>query len=223
MVEKLDVYDLLSTLVLGAILMTWVPMWFPEILHIETPEYPDEFKVVVLVCLALIVGNVIHALANLAIRIAEGRTGKPPTEIALERGLGRYFPIDTAHRIKSKLRSIVGEKASDRSLTLYAIQRTDAAGVGRVARFNGLYAFHTGFAVALAIMLVVFLASMIWGSAREMGIIGRILMIAGLLSLTVLILYRAKQRAYYYASELFLTVERVIDEGAEAKSTAGED
>ena len=122
------------------------------------------------------------------------------------------MPSDTATRIRAKLQRAVGEGASVRALFLYAVQQSDAAGIGRGARFNALYGYHRSLVTLIMATAVVFTASAFWGAVAHWP---RALITAVALALLLMIALfwnRTRQRAFYYAREVLLTTERVLDQ-----------
>ena len=125
-------------------------------------------------------------------------------------------------RIRAKLASIVGERATNRSLFLYAMQKAETSGNARVAKFNGLYAYHRAMLTLVLIALAILFASMCWGTVRHWPLGQQLeIMIAGIFLLFIFWL-RARQRGFYYVREVFSTAERLIDNDATpAKKTVG--
>ena len=106
---------------------------------------------------------------------------------------------------------VVGEKPTDRSLFLRAMQLAESAGNARVQRFNSLYAYHRGLITLTLIALAILLASFQWGATAEWACGLKFAGFLALLLILVLTWHRAKQRAYYYVREVLLTAERVLD------------
>jgi len=132
----------------------------------------------------------------------------------LKWGLGtRYFPADTANRIRAKLAKCVGDTVSDRSLFLYAMQRAETSGNTRVAKFNGLYAYHRAMLALLLISLCVILASMWWGTLKHWFCQDKVGLVAVDMLLLAVFWVRAKQRGFYYVREVLSTTERLLDAG----------
>jgi hypothetical protein len=212
MIDKIDYYDILSTVILGTIFLCSILVCFPGLSTAVIPSFPEAFSVIALSAIALFLGHLVQAVASLLEPLLFWTFGGRPSDRALATGLGRYFPVDSAVRIKKKLKATVGNNASDFSLFLFAIQFTDSAGVGRASRFNGQYAYHRGLVILLLLMMLLFLASSVWGRAATWspGQIG--VTLAGLFLLLLLMWYRTKQRAFYYVREVLLTAERVVAE-----------
>jgi len=213
MTEKLDYYDIIGTVIPGILLVSWVAICFPSISQVTcSPGLSGAFGLIAGIALAIFVGQFVQAIGSLIEPVLYWSWGGRLSEKALEEGLGRYLPTDTGHRIREKLRDKVGQNTNSQSLFLYAMQLTDAANIGRAARFNGLYAYHRSQVVLVLAALVLAavssalgrLASWHWGYAA--------LLVLGLLLVLVLAWHRAKQRAKYYVREVLLAAEKIMDE-----------
>jgi hypothetical protein len=220
MADKLDIYDLIANFIPGVLIVCWIPICFPALLAVKSPKYPDAFAVIALATLALFVGQLVQAIASLLEpwlnRSFKGR----PSEYALTQGLGgRYLAEADAQRIREKLVQAAGQDGSDQSLFLFALQRTDAAGVGRSARFNYLYGYYRGLLFAVITMLLLFLASAIWGSVVAWHWTLKLAVGIGMLLLALILWNRTRQRALYYVREVLLAVERVLDDKAQAATS----
>jgi hypothetical protein len=221
MADKFDYYDILSTIVPGTIMLCWIPICFSSLLTVKGPKYPDAFAVLALTILALLIGQIIDAIASLFEPLLFRTFGGKPSDLLLSaQGLdGKYafyMGGDALKRIKAKLVQAVGLEASDSSLFQYAIQRTDAVNAGRVSRFNSLYAYHRSLVILLVLLLSLFVISLRLGTATTWTPLGAFLLIMALAAILLLAWKRAKQRAFYYAREVLYTIERVLDEKAPA-------
>jgi len=212
--EKLDIYDILSTLVLGILAVCWIPICFPDLLAIKAPKYPDAFAVLALSASALFAGQLIQAMASSLEPLLYQTFGGRPSDIALDKGLGdRYLSAKTATRVKEKLKVAIGEdEADNQRIFFFAMQKSEGAGIGRAARFNGLYAYHRGLLVLMLFVICALLASAQWGAAASWPASQTVPLYMVSIALLVLFWFRAKQRAYYYVREVLLTAERVVDE-----------
>lgn len=219
--DKFELYDVLGVLIPGSIVLGLVCVTFPEIVaRFSTPRFPEAFSVICLIALAFLVGHLIQAIASICEPLLYWTWGGRPSERALQKGLGdRYFPLDAAQRIRTKLAGVVGAKASDRSLFLYAMQKAETSGNSRVAKFNGLFAYHRAMLMLIAVGLVLLLSSMRWGTLKQWPLSEKVeITVAGVV-LLVIIWFRSKQRGFYYAREVLSTAERMIDTGS-AKATS---
>jgi len=213
MTEKLEYYDLLGTLVPGVLVVSWCAICFPQLSGIASASGLNElFGVLAGIALAVFAGQLVQTFGSLIEPLLYWSWGGAPSDRALEQGLGRYLPKDAALRIRGKLQARVASDASLHSLFLHAMQLTDAAGVGRAARFNGLYAYHRSLVVFVIVALFVALTSWRCGLLATWPWSHAAAVVVGLLALFMLAWYRAKQRAFYYVREVLLTAENVIDE-----------
>ena len=157
-----------------------------------------------------------QAVGSLIEPLLEKSWGGRPSKRALTGGLGkRYLGKDEADRIRPKLIKAAGEGQTDVALFRYASQMSDAAGVGRCARFNGLYAYHRSLLAATLLSTILFVASAAWGSAVTLTHLQKGLVLLGALALMSLLWHRARQRSLYFSAEVLLTTERILDEKAE--------
>ena len=216
MAEKIDLYDLVSTLILGVLGVCWAAVCFPLLKTAGIPALPEGFATVALLALSLFVGQLIQALASMVEPVLTWTFGGRASDVVLSKGLGkRYLPLDTALRIREKLVAAAHRPGSSHhSLFLFAMQRANAASASRCERFNGLYAYHRGLFV-----FVFFAAAMLGVSSRHgaaaswpSALRGPLIWTA--LCLLVLVWYRTKQRALYYVREVLLTAERVLDDAS---------
>jgi len=213
MTAKLDLYDILSALVPGLILVSWIPVCFPVLLAIPAPHFPDAFAVLALTAVALALGQLVQALASAIEPVLNWSWGGRPSELALKKGLGdRYLPHVAAQRIRESLAAAMGGEPSERHIFLYAMNQTDSAGHGRAARFNELYAYHRSLLVLALLLAVALAASATWGSAATLNVGVRRAAVGGFVLLVPLVWQRTRQRAYYYVREVLLTAERGVDQ-----------
>ncbi len=217
MTDKLELYDILSVLVPGTLLVGLVPICFLSILQIHSANFPAAFAVLLLTGLALFLGFIQQALGSLIEPFLEKTWGGRPSKRVFDKGLGdRYLDKGEANRIKRKIVKAAGEEQSDAGLFRYAGQMSDAAGVGRCTRFNGLYAYHRSLLVTSILSTILFLASAAWGSAAAFSVSQKWLVFLSALVMILLIWHRTRQRSLYFAAEVLLTAERVLDEKANA-------
>jgi hypothetical protein len=215
MSEKLDHYDLLGILVPGLLLICWIPICFPDTTQLASSlRFAEAFTVVICTAIAVFLGHLIQAVASLVEPTLYRTWGGRPSDRALAGTLVKYLPKDAAERIKIRLVEVVGGAPSERSLFLHAMQVSDGASVGRVARFNSLYAYHRALLVLIAFNLLLFLASMLWGAANRWSWPQCVGVLSVLLLLLILFWNRTRQRACYYAREVLLTAERIHRDSA---------
>jgi hypothetical protein len=218
--DKFDIYDVLSILIPGVLIICAVPIAFPYAPILLAPhKFPDAFSLIALTAASVFLGHIVQALASLCEPLLNKTWGGRPSEIALERGLGdRYLPADTGARIRAKLAAVVGATASTRSLFLFATQKADGKS-RRVNVFNGLYAYHRVLVVLTSLGLVLYCISFRRGLASRLTWKQNTGCLLLLLLLLALFWYRAKQRGFYYVREVLLSAEQAL---ASAGSAAAE-
>ncbi len=212
--EKFSIYEILSLLVPGSLLLSLIAICFPGIAtQARIADLPEAFSVIVLTALALFLGHVVQAVASIIEPVLERTWGGRLSEQCLQKGLGnRYVPTDSAQRIRAKLATVVGSAASDRSIFLYAMQQAEGAGSARVATFNAAYAYHRALFVLTVFGIGTLMTAVCRGSLKSWSWQGTLgLFIAGF-GLLLLVWYRTKQRGMYYVREVLFTAERVLEE-----------
>ena len=213
MVEKLDYYDALGVLVPGSLAACWAWICFPCLTGVVPSNgLPATFDIVASLALVILIGHIIQALGSILEPCIYRSWGGRPSERALSKGLGdRYFPKDSAARIRAKLVQTVGGESSERSLFLRAMHLAECAGNTRVQRFNSLYAYQRGLLILALIAFALLVASLQWGAASAWACGWKCVGVAVAASLFVLTWHRAKQRAFYYVREVLFTAERVLN------------
>lgn len=222
MADKLDVYDLLAALIPGALLVCLIPLLFPGVTQCAfAVALPGGFAVIALTVLSVFAGHTVQALASFIEPLIE-RTWKGRPSFCVLRGAcsDRYFPADASARVRRKLITSVGNDASDASLFQYAAQLAENAGNPRLARFNALYGYHRGVLTLTLISLLLFAASVVGGTAAGYTASTQVTLLASNLGLLVLFWHRTRQRGYYYAREVLLTAERLLDKRSASSSVA---
>lgn len=215
--DKFELYDILAVLIPGSIVLGLVCVTFPALVsRFSTARFPEAFAIICLIALAVVVGHLIQAIGSIFEPFLYWTWGGHPSERALQKGLGdRYLPLDTAQRIRAKLAGVVGARASDRSLFLYAMQKAETSGNSRVAKFNGLFAYHRAVLMLITIGLGVLLSSMKWGALRQWPLSEKLEIVLAGAVILIVIWFRAKQRGFYYVREVISTAERIIDTESE--------
>ena len=217
MTSKFDYYDLLGILVPGVLLISWLPVCFPDAGWTGAEVFPEAFGVIALTALSVFLGQLVQAIGSMLEPALFKTWGGRPSDIALGGGLPKYLPADSAERIKKKLSTAAGGNGSNHALFLLAMQRADGQNSGRAQRFNSLYAYHRGLLVLIIVSFALLMASFICGAGKAWSIgskLGIVLLFIGLL---VLVWHRTRQRACYYVREVLHCAERGIDERQSTK------
>src|SRR5438270_13719553 len=102
MSEKFELYDVLSILIPGSILLAVITVSFPGVAApFATVGFPDAFAVICLIAVAAFLGHLVQAIASLLDPILDWTWGGRASDRALRGELAaRYLPSDTAQRIR---------------------------------------------------------------------------------------------------------------------------
>jgi hypothetical protein len=223
MLERLNLYDLLTALIPGALLLCVFVVLFPGV---QAPTrglaLPQEFALVALLAGSILVGEVIQTLGSLFEPAFFRLFGGRPSDRALAGTLAaRYFPVDAAVRIKAKLVGRVGPGAGSRSLFLAAMNIAEATPDSKAGIFNAQYGHHRAVTTLLLLTFIPLLASLRWGAATAWHCTQAWIVVITCAGLFALFAWRTWQRGVYYAREVLFAAERVIDAAPKENGDAG--
>lgn len=212
MVDKFEIYDLVSIIVPGALIVTAVPLAFPGIAaYAGHVHFPDAFAVIVLTALSIFAGHLVQSLASLIEPILNKTWGGRASEVALTKGLGdRFLPLDAAVGIRAKLVAATSPDASKRTLFLHAMNLAESSGSSRVRTFNALYAYHRALVVLTLTAIILFIASFRGGFAASLPWKQAIVVSCILVALLVLFWNRTRERGFYYVREVLFCAARQL-------------
>lgn len=213
MTDKMDFYDVLGVVVPGFLLITWGSLLFPHLAgRLLGLPMPEAVTVLALTAVAIFAGHLVQTVASLTERLLFKTWGGRPSDQILNGKASHYLPSDSVQRIRSKLGKGVGDEASCHSIFLYAMQLAETAQSTRCPRFNSLYGYHRSLLTTVAVATLLFVLSIAGGAASSLSVWGCVLGFAFISAVLVLIWIRTRQRGMYYAREVLLTAERVVDE-----------
>lgn len=212
MLDSFRFYDIIGILVPGTLIVGTVPILFPVLsTHALVAGFPEGFSIIALLALAFFVGQLLQALGSFLEPGLYWTWGGRPGERAVSHGLGpRYLPLEMAKRIRKLLEKEIQDKANETSLFLTAMQLAGSTDNARHQRFNAVYAYHRGLLMLLFFDIVFYLLSMKCGAALTWPVGFNRAVLIGLVILLVLVWFRTKQRAFYYAREVLLLAEQAI-------------
>lgn len=208
MVDRLDLYDLLSVLVPGAIVVGWIPLCWPDILLIAHPVFPEAFTVILLIALSMVVGQVTQSISGAIEKLHDWTFGGKADALLMEKKL-KAVNAELIDRVRSKIISEAGAEMSDDAAFLYAQEQARSVSHSRTERFNALYAYNRNLIGVLLIMILNFSISMVLGGVQRwpyqqtmLGVLGTLLLIQW---------FRARRRAEYFVREVLVTCETALD------------
>jgi hypothetical protein len=214
MIERLNLYDILSGVVPGAILVSVLSALFP---HLKgtfiAAGLPSEFALVALVAGSIVAGQVIQSLGSLGEPLLFRIFGGRPSDLALGGSLpARYLPKDASVRIAAKLRTRCDQAdASPHGLFLYAMNTAESTADSKARTFNAQYGHLRALATLGVLVIVMLVTSRYVGDARAWKPGGYWTVVGVTVSSLMLFAWRAWQRGAYYAREVLLAAERLID------------
>jgi hypothetical protein len=212
MIDKLELYDILGTVVPGVLLAYWLPICFPDIVAmVSAVRFPESIAVIGFSAVAILFGQLVQALASALEWLLFLSWGGKPSERALSNGLGdRYLSKSTGTRIRRCLAPLAAGGASDQDLFYIAQSRAYATSGSRLSQLNAFYAYHRGLVVVLVLGMLILITSRQWGEAAAWRTEVFWSSISILAVTLVMMWYRAKQRAYYFVREALRVAERTM-------------
>lgn len=212
MADKFEFYDVLGVLVPGVLIVYVFLVCFPGVATLVPPRMSDALNTIAFTAMTIFVGQLVLAVGSLVEGLLYKTWGGRPSERALHSGLGhRYLPAVTAKRIRTKLKQVAGENATDRDLFIYAMGRAEGANSVRVSKFNALFAYHRALLVLCLVAFILVVASSFVGALAILPRWKLVLLAGAAFIVFILVWHRTRQRAYYYVREVLLTAERVLD------------
>ena len=216
MLEKFDFYDLMSSLIPGALIVGLIGVLFPVTCSQLVPDGDTAFSAITLTALIIFVGQLLVAAGSIVEPLLFYTWGGKPSDQALTKGLGdRYMPYHRAQRIKTKLQSMSEHNASSSSLFLKAMTLARNSQNNLAERFNALYAYQRTLVVLILASFVLITVSRFEGILNSVSE-GKFWFGVSVLAVILLVCWqRAKQRAYYFVREVLMSAEREMDEQAD--------
>lgn len=215
MLEKFEIHDIVTALLHGTLLMGITAVLFPNLLaFVEIPDLPEGIPTLFFLFAAYFSGQVIVAISSFTQGLLY-RTwrGKPSEQVFDGYWPEKYLNADSIKSAKLALQRVCGEACSDKALFSRAMGIARKAEGSISERHNQMYSYNRVCLTNLLIVSCLFALSCFWGrcatlTCGEIGIVA-----VALLGLLVLHWYRAKQRAFYFVSEVLRVAERELAGG----------
>jgi hypothetical protein len=221
MLDRLSLYDTLAALIPGSLLVASIAVLFPAATApFRSAALPSEFAVIALLAAAMLAGLLTQTVGSALERPLLRVFGGLPSDRALSGKLGeRYLPRDAAKRIETKLRSRFGANASKRALFLGAMNLAESVPESKAAAFNAQYGHLRAVFTLFLFLLGLGVASRLCGAAVAWDPTAYQTSVLLLVVATALFAWRTWQRGAYYAREVLLTAERIMDTHAPVPPT----
>ncbi len=201
--EKFELYDVLGVIIPGLVSVGFIyafSYWTGH--NITIPTMPDALQVFVLAAVAIVLGQAIQALSSILEPFYYWTWGGKPSDRAMQGRTKRISPA-LANEIKGRFKTYIVQGAnrevSDNEIFLCALSICTHKSLGRVARFNSLYAYHRALTTLLLVATVATLLIIIFVEPRP-PMAWRIFFIE--FGVTLLFWYRTKQRGHYFSDEV---------------------
>lgn len=208
MQEKFDYYDLLGHVIPGLVLIGAIYLlfyWFGT--EVKIPAFSGAVGVLVVLGIAIFSGNLLQALSSLLEPFYFWTWGGKPSDKLLagkSPRLSEMYISLLKETIKDHLQLVKGEinqidyELEDRDVFLHCLTLCNQKSLGRVNRFNSLYAYHRALTTLSLLLLIVTIVALIKISVP----VGAIWVISGEIVITLILWNRTRQRGYYFAEEV---------------------
>lgn len=215
MLEKLELHDVVTALLHGTLLMGATVVLFPEVVACaRIPEFPEGIPTLLFLFAAYFLGQVLVALSSFGQDFLYCTWGGKPSDQVFDGAFPeKYLSSDSIKSAKRALQKICGNDCAGKALF------SKAKGIARKAegslseRQNQMYSYNRVCLATLFVVAGLFAMSCRWGRCASMTCGTRFMVWCALLGLLWLHWYRAKQRAFYYVSEVLRVAEREISRG----------
>lgn len=215
MLEKLDLYDVVTSLLHGTLLLASGLVLFPQAMdfvrHIELPEIVLS---IMFVSTAYFFGQVITALSSMIQPFLFWTWGGMPSKrVFSEQFPEKYLSSDLINRAKDALQRTSDVKLSDAALFSKAMAVARKAEGSLSERHNQMYAYNRTTLINLILILGLFVCSFFGGICKDFSVCRIIIVSVGFVLLLILHWHRARQRSFYYVREVLVVAERELSGG----------
>lgn len=211
--EKFELYDVLGTIIPGLVAVGLIyagALWTGN--KVEIPEMPEALQVFILLAVATVLGQVVQTLGSLLEWLYFWTWRGRPSDRALK-GRSKRLSAAQAAQLRERLKNhfLKGgdHELSDHEIFLCALSICTHKSLGRVARFNSLYAYHRGLTTLLfasTVATLVIIASVEPNPPAAWRVVG---VETGV---TLLFWYRTNQRGTYFADEVLRMADLEISQ-----------
>jgi hypothetical protein len=201
--DKFELYDILGTLVPGLVAVGLIYATIAWTGHkVDIPAMPEALQVLILSAVAVVLGQLVQSVGSLIEGFYFWTWGGRPSDVAL-RGKGKRITGSQSTVLKARLSKHlsggVERDSEDHEVFLHALSVCNHKSLGRVAKFNSLYAYHRALTTLLLISTVATMVIIFFAEPNPPAA-WRVLI--GETAATLLFWYRTKQRGMYFADEV---------------------
>jgi hypothetical protein len=201
--DKFELYDILGVVVPGLVAVGMIfgaLSWTGN--QIEIPAIPETLQVLVLSASAIVLGQMVQAIGSLLEPFYFWTWGGRPSDRSL-RGHSKRLSAVQADLLKKRLANHIlagaSHDLSDCEIFVSAMALCNHKSLGRVERFNSLYAYHRALTTLLLVSTVATLSIIYFDDPNPRAA----WQVVGLQVVVMLLFwFRTKQRGAYFAEEV---------------------
>jgi hypothetical protein len=215
MLEKIDIYDAMTSLMHGTLFLMAGYALFPYAMKMISPLEVSEFaSSIAFVCIAYFVGQVITSVSSMIQPFLFWTWGGMPSKLAFEGKIpDKYLSYDTVKLVRAALQKTSQNNLSDSAIFNKAMSIARKADGSLSERHNRMYAYNRVTFCNLILVLALFVLSCFYGQGKGLCCAQIICIVIGFLFMLLLHWHRAKQRAFYYVREVIVVAEREVSGG----------
>lgn len=215
MIDKFDIYDIVTSLLHGTLFLVASVVLFPKTISVVRPlEISEVVMSAMFISGAYFLGQAITSISSLLQPFLFWTWGGMPSKIVFGgRFPEKYLSADLIGLAKKALQKSSDVKLSDATLFNKAMGIARKAEGSLSERHNQMYAYNRATFCNLIFILGLFILSCFYGRCKCLCCTQVIGIVIGLLLLLLLHWYRAKQRAFYYVREVLVVAERELAGG----------
>jgi hypothetical protein len=214
--EKFELYDVFGVIIPGLVSVGFIYAFSYWTGHdITIPTMPDVLQVFVLAAVAVVLGQAIQALSSILEPFYFWTWFGRPSDRALQgrTRISQAFANELKGRFTTYILKGANRVVADHEIFMCALSICTHKSLGRVARFNSLYAYHRALTTLLLVATLTTLA-IIYFVEPNPPMAWRIFFIE--LGITLLFWYRTRQRGIYFADEVLRIADLEIAQPAPA-------
>ena len=215
MIEKFDIYDVMTSLLHGTLFLAATFVLFPQVISVERPlEVSEILLSIIFISIAYFLGQVITSISSIIQPLLFWTWGGMPSTVVFSGHFPeKYLSSDFINLAKNALQKSAAVKLSDAALFSKAMGIARKAEGSLSERHNQMYAYNRTALTNLILMFGLLVISCSCGLCRNFSA-GKIVAISAVLGLLLILhWYRAKQRAFYYVREVVVVAERELSGG----------
>lgn len=215
MIDKFDIYDIVTSLLHGTLFLGASIVLFPQVMNVVHPlEISEVVLSAMFISVAYFLGQAITSISSLLQPFLFWTWGGKPSRIAFSgRFPEKYLSADLINFAKKALQKTSEKVLSDAALFNIAMGIARKAEGSLSERHNQMYAYNRATLCNLILLLGLFIVSCFHGFCRNFGGIKIVVVLSCFALLLVLHWYRAKQRAFYYVREVIVVAGRELSGG----------